>query len=121
MYQVIYQEDNKIEIALTGELSNKEFKEVIHQLESLCTMYAKINVLFLADQLKTYSLSLVFEEFDFYKNYKGNLEKVGIVSKSNFQKALVSLFDNFTDTDIRYFSSDQIEEARKWIFPSRLP
>lgn len=38
MYQVIWQEGNKIEFALEGELTANDFQQVIHQLESLCTM-----------------------------------------------------------------------------------
>ncbi|NIR46884.1 STAS/SEC14 domain-containing protein [candidate division KSB1 bacterium] len=121
MYQVIAQEGEKIEISLYGELTADEFQQVIHQLESLCTMHPHIYVLFDAGGLEKYDFKVFLEEYDFYKEYKSHLKRVALVSDKNVQSFLLDLFNRFTDTEFRTFDDNQIEEARKWIFPSRLP
>jgi len=121
MYQVIWQEEEKIEIGLDGELTSDEFTQVIHQLESLCAMYPNINILFDASQLDKYNFKLVIDEFDFFKKYKNHLHRVALVSDSKFAEFVLNTFNKFTDAEIKSFPIEQVEEARKWIFPSRLP
>lgn len=121
MYQVIWQEDNKIEIALSDELTADEFREVIHQLESLCTMYQDLHVLFDAANLKHYAFKILLDEFEFYKKYKSHLKRVALVSDRPFESFLLEQFNKFSDTEFKTFDNGEIEKARRWIFPSRLP
>ena len=121
MYQVIYQEENKIELSLWDELSADELQQVVHQLESLCTLYPEIHVLFDAGALKKYSVQTMLDEYDFYKKYKKSLKRVAIVSDKTIEKFFLNLLGKFSDTEIKIYDDDQIEQARKWIFPSKLP
>lgn len=121
MYQVIWQEDDKIEIALSGKLTSEEFAQVIHQLESLCTMKPHINVLFDAGDIENYDFKIILDEFDFYKKYKNHLNRVALVSDRKFESYLLNQFNKFTNTEFKTFPDNEIEQARKWIFPSRLP
>jgi hypothetical protein len=121
MYQIIYQEGNKIEIALSEDLSENEFIQVIHQLESLSAANTKINVLFDASKLKKYDFKIVMDELAFYKNYKDSLKRVAIVSDLKFESFLLSQFNKFATVEFKSFAPENIEEARDWIFPSRLP
>ena len=121
MYYVYYQEQNKIELVLSEQLTRDEFLQVIHQIESLCSMYGEVDVLLDASLVQDYDISIALDELDFYKRYHDKLRKVAIVSDDNFSKSLLKLFNKFTKTEFKTFSGEQIEQARKWIFPSRLP
>ena len=121
MYQVIYQDGNKIELLLSDELTEDEFRQIIHQLESLCTMHKKINVLFDAAAIQKYDFKTLLDEFDFYKKYRSHLSRVAFVSDRKFESFMVDQFNKFSDAELQSFRDNQIEEARKWIFPSRLP
>jgi hypothetical protein len=121
MYQVIFQEGNKIEIALSDVLTQEQFIQVIHQLESLGAANTDINVLFDASDLKKYNFKIVLDELDFYKNYKNLLKRVAIVSDLKFESFLLTQFNKLTDVEFKSFAPEEIEKARNWIFPSRLP
>jgi hypothetical protein len=121
LYEVIWQDANRIEILLAEHLTADEFQQVIHQLESLCTAHPHINVLLDAGRLHKYDFDVVLENYSFFKDYKTHLQKVALVSDSKFQAFLLDKFNKFTDTEFRTFRDDEIEEARDWIFPSRLP
>ncbi|MBN2365683.1 MAG: STAS/SEC14 domain-containing protein [Calditrichaeota bacterium] len=121
MYNVFWQEANKIEITLRNHLTQSDMEQVIHQLESLSAMYQEINVLLDAGQVDKYDFRIILENFDFYKRYKNNLKKVALVSDKKFASFLFSQLNKMTDTEFRHFEDEQLEEARKWIFPSRLP
>lgn len=121
VYQVICQEKENIEIGLDGDLTVDEFKQVIHQLESLCTAHPRINVLFDATHLEKYEFKIALEEYDFYKKYKNYLGRVAVVSDRPFFTFMTKLFGKFIDAEYEHFSSDDIEKAREWIFVPRLP
>ncbi len=121
MYQVINQEDKSIEIALSGHITGDEFKEVLHQLESLCRTKTRINVLIDAVDVEKFDRAVLKEEHDFYEKYKIYLDRIAFVSDSTLRNTIVKLFDFFRDTDTRTFTTDHIKEAREWTFPSKLP
>ncbi len=121
MFYVYAQEENKIEFVLSEEVTENEFRQIIHQLESLCTMYNQINVLMDASQVSKYDFKILLDEYDFYKEYKSHLYRIAVVSDRKFQNFMAEMFNKFSDTEIKVFESDDIEDARKWIFPSRLP
>jgi len=121
MYQVINQENNSIEIALSGHITGDEFKQVLHQLESLCRTKRRINVLVDAVDVEKFDKEVLKEERDFYENYKIYLDRIAFVSDDKLRNSIVKLFDFFRDTDTRTFTTDHIEEARDWAFPSKLP
>lgn len=121
MHQVIWHEENKIEIALEGELTAEDFKQAVHQIESLCTMHPHIHVLFDAVNLQKYDFKIILDELELYKKYKDHLKRVAVVSDRKFEVFLLRQLDKFTKTEFRTFDSSQVNEARKWIFPSKLP
>lgn len=121
MHEVVWQEDNKIEISLWGDLKENEFAEVFHQLESLAAAHPKINVLIDAGGIERYDIGMTFEQYDFYKEYKNRLDKVALVSERPFEQFMTKILNKFSDTTFRAFSNAETDAARKWIFPSRLP
>lgn len=121
MVQVIAQENNKIEIALDGALTKEEFVQVIHQLESLCKTYGPIYVLFDASHLEVYDFKLILDEYSFYKDFKDKMKRIALVSDMKFESFIVNIFKKFINVELKTFKPENIEEARKWIFPSPLP
>ena len=121
MQEVVWQENNQIEIQFWNHLTRDEFKEAVHQLESLAAQHPKINVMIDAVGMDGFDAGVVIDDYGFYQKYKDRLDRVAVISDSKFQSFLVEQFDKFSDVEIRTYTNDQIDEARKWIFPSRLP
>ena len=121
MYQVAYQEQHKIEIVLSDVVTTDEFQQVIHQLESLAKAHQNLNLLIDAVDVKSFGAKVMWEQYEFFKNYKSHLQRLAVVSDSSMHKKIQELFFKFTDTEFKLYSSDELEKARAWIFPSRLP
>jgi hypothetical protein len=121
MHKVVWQEDNKIEISLWGEVKDNELKEVFHQIESLAAAHSKINLLLDAGGVDRYDIGMSLEQYDFYKEYKDHLDRVALVSDRPFEQFMTKILDKFSDTEFRAFSNARTGEARRWIFPPRLP
>lgn len=121
MHEVVWQEGNSIEIIVWEELTRKELKEVLHQLESLCSGNREINVMLDAGGLNQAEVSALKDEYDFYKKYQNHLARVALVTDDRFKQFLGGIFAKFSDLELRVFTNEQTDEAREWIFPSRLP
>jgi anti-anti-sigma regulatory factor len=116
VYQVISFEDNRIEIVLRGDLNADEFRQIVHQLESLCAAHPKIRVLFDATELNRYDFSIALQEFDFYKRYRGRVERIALVSDNAFRQFVVKLLDGFVDTELEAYPLKERAEARDWVW-----
>jgi len=121
MQQVIYQKDNKIEIALSGNVTKNDFNQIIHQWESMCTMHPHINVLLDTADAEKLDFKIIWDEYEFYKKYKQHLKRFALVSDKKVDKFFVNQFNKFSDTEFKTFPPDKVKTARKWIFPSPLP
>ncbi len=121
MYRVAYQEQHKIEIVLSDVVTTDEFQQVIHQLESLAKAHQNLNVLIDAGDVKSFGAKVMWEQYEFFKNYKSHLQRLAVGSDSSLHKKIQELFFRFTDTEFKLYSSDELKEACAWIFPSRLP
>jgi SpoIIAA-like len=121
MYQIIEQSKNRIEIALSNNLTKEEFIQIIHNLESLIRTFGTINILFDATHLKVYEFKILLDEFEFYKSFKGRINRIALISQSDFQNFFLSLFNKFTEIEIKAFIPTEGNKARAWVFPSKWP
>ena len=121
MQEVVWQEENNIEIQLYRDVTVEDMKNAVHQLESLCAQHDHVNVLLDTGGMDDYDPAIVKEHAEFYRKYKEKLNRFAVVSESDFQRFLLETFDKVSDTEIRTFTNAETDEARKWIFPSRLP
>lgn len=121
MYYTFYQETNKIELVLSDKLTKSELLQITHQLESLSTMYNGINVLIDAGNLSAYDITTGMDELNMLRHNLNRIERIAIVSDDKFYQFITKILGKLTDTEIRSFPVKEVENGRKWIFPSRLP
>jgi len=121
MQEVVWQERNNIEVQLYNKVTVEDTKNALHQLESMCTQHDSVNVLLDLGGMDEYDPSMIKEHVNFYNKYKDKLNRFAVISESGFQRFLLEQLNKTTDTTFRTFTNEQTEEARSWIFPSRLP
>jgi hypothetical protein len=83
--------------------------------------YDKINVPPDAGGVTGYNPQNAFQKFDFYRKHKIHLDCTALISRDDFQQSFLRRLDRSADTDMKRFLNEGTDEARKWIFPSRLP
>lgn len=120
MYRVMWQEGSEIEIGLYEELTREEFMEVLHKLEALAAEHPRVSVMFDAVDLESYEFRIVWDEVNFYREYKDHLHKIAVVSDNRFHQFVIKLFAPFSGLELRTFPGGKVEEARNWVFPPRL-
>ncbi len=121
MYEVIWQEQGKIEILLTNQLTRDDFQQILHQLESLASMYSEVNVLLDGSGLEKFDFDVDMQDTELYKAYKDNLNKIAFVADGSFPEFMKEKFQPFENAEIEIYSNNQVKDARKWVFPSPLP
>ncbi len=120
MYKVTWQKDYGIEILLKDELNGTEFGDIIHQLESLASMYPEINILLDASELHHHDIETIEEEKGFFDEYGKKIKRIAVVADAKFPVLVLDRFRGMDNAEFRTFTNDQIEDARKWAFPSPL-
>jgi hypothetical protein len=121
MYQVVFQEQESMELGIDGKLDRKQYDQMIHQLESLITTFGRINVLLDLTNLEDYDKSLAIDDVKFYREHKDSLGRVAVVAGDTVARFFTALFEKFTETEVRHFQAEELEQARSWIFRSNLP
>ena len=121
MYATIKQDTNEIEIMLTENFTKDEFTQVIHQLESLCTMYQNIRVLLDGIAVKEIDFKVDPEEFELYKKYPSHMERVAVLGHAQCAGFFLAFFEPFRETAFKSFTPNEEKDARNWVFPSKLP
>lgn len=121
MIYTYFQEENKIELVMSGNITRDEFQQLTHQIESLCAMYPDVNVLLDATAVETYDFRIVLDEFKFLKNNEKRMDTVTIVSDRAVFTYMSAVLNRILDMKIIHFPADQLRKARDIVFPSRLP
>ena len=121
MYATIKQDTNKIEIMLAEPFTRDEFIQVIHQLESLCAMYQEIHGLMDGLAVKKIDFQVEPKEFELYKKYASHVGQVAVLSHTQCASFFHDFFAQFADCEFKTFSIEQSQQARNWVFPSKLP
>ena len=121
MYATIKQDTNRIEIMLTDKFTEDEFTQVIHQLESLCTMYQNVSVLLDGIAIKEIDFQVEPGEFELYRKYPSHIERIAILAHELRKGFFLDFFKPFRETEVKCFPPEKEKKARDWVFPSKLP
>lgn len=114
MYRIFYQKLNKIGISLEGELLEREFEDVIRQIEITCEAYPGVDILIDASEIRDFKPDLIADTYDSLIKHRADIRKVAVLSKNGIGAYLRDLFKNFEDTDFKTFKSNELDKARDW-------
>ena len=114
MYQFKNQNSDRVEIILTDNISLREFKTMLDQLDDLVSYKEFINIIFDTRRLRDhYNFKIFLDEQNFSLNHKKHLGRVCFVSDDKSEVFLLDQFVHNFEPEFR--TCDEIEEARNWI------
>jgi hypothetical protein len=116
MIQFNHTKSDKIEIVLSDVLSRAEFQSLADRLELLSSGNDHINIVFDTRELKDhYSFKIFLDEQNLLRKQKdkSHFDRVAFVSDDDSEVFLLEQFVKSEDPE--FMTSNQIEEARRWI------
>ena len=110
-------EGNIVGIRATGTLTTADYDQVlIPKLEELSRQFDGLRALFYMDRaFKGWDMSAAWANTKLDFQFRGNLEKVAIVGAPAWEEWCVRMASLLMKGELRTFTTDQLDEAWKWV------
>lgn len=104
-----------VEIHATGKLEKEDYEQFAPQIEDLIQQHGKIRVLLYLHDFRGWTAGALWEDVKFdYKHFR-DIERLAIVGESRWQQGMATFCKPFTTAEVKYFSHDQLADARQWV------
>jgi hypothetical protein len=107
--------DNIIELKVSGKLTTEDYEDIITELENRIKKVNRIRLLIELHDFHGWTAGALWEDVKFDFKHFSDIERCAVVGESRWEKGMTFFFKPFTAADVRYFDSNSLEEARRWI------
>ena len=104
-----------IEAAVSGTLTEEDYREFIPRFESLVARNGKVRLLFEMSQFHGWEVKAAWEDLKLDLKHYGEVERVAMVGEKKWQKWMTQFSKPFTGAEVRYFDSSESEKALAWV------
>lgn len=104
-----------IHIRVKGRLTEGDYEKFVPQVEDLIKRYGKIRVLFEMEDFHGWTASALWEDLKFDLAHFKDIDRLAMVGEKKWQKGMAIFCKPFTTATIKYFESNQLEQALDWI------
>lgn len=108
--------DGKIvEVTVSGKLTKEVYQELVPVTDRTIQQHRQIRILFIMLGFHGWDAGALWEDFKFDLKHFSQIERLGIVGESKWQKGMSIFCRPFTTASIRYFDHADLEKAREWV------
>ena len=102
---------------ISGKIEIEDYAVLLPKIDKAIAAHGKINLLVVMGDLKGWDgMDAAKADYEFGTQQYRQVEKAAFIGDKLWQKWMIKIMDPFTRrTDERYFNSEQIEEAWRWI------
>jgi len=115
MAMQIKTEGRIVEIKATGTLAKSDYERCALQAEPLIERYGKVRMLVELQDFQGWSAGGLWGDLKFDIKHFSDVERLAIIGESKWHEATTRFFKPFTRAEVRYFTHEQADEARRWI------
>lgn len=104
-----------LEMKVTGKVGKADYEQFTPLAERLIEKHGSINLLVeLPDKLR-FTPSALWADIKFDVRHFSDVERIALVSARESRKWLATIAKPFTRADVRFFESNDIDDARIWV------
>ncbi|BAO44272.1 STAS/SEC14 domain-containing protein [Thiolapillus brandeum] len=116
MFQFIpVTEENIFAVKATGKLTDADYQQFLPQLEALIAENSPISLLLELEDFHGWEPKAAWDDFRFGMAHDKDFRRIAIVGEKTWHKWMTQLGNAFTDTSVRFFNRDQLQEAWDWL------
>jgi hypothetical protein len=104
-----------VHVRLSGKLTKEDYERFVPGVERLIHQYGKIRVLMEMHDFHGWELGALWEDTKFDLKHFRDIERIAMVGDAKWEAGMAKFCAPFTTAKIRYFTEDQLAEARQWI------
>jgi len=102
-------------VRASGKLERADYDNLVPEVEQLIQKHGKIRVLLELHDFHGWTAGALWEDIKFDVKHFNDIERLAIVGESRWQEGMATFCKPFTTAQIRYFTDDQLSEARQWV------
>lgn len=111
----IQTDQNIVYTIAEGKLDDEDYERIIPLLQEKVRSFGKIRWYFEMRDFKGWTLSALWKDLKFDFKNNENMERIAMVGDRKWEKELTQLMKPFTEADIKFFETEEREEAKYWI------
>lgn len=108
-------DSNIVEFVVDGEISKEEFDRVLAHMEGEIQTHGSIRLLEELRSIGKFPISRLWDDLKFSFEHLKDIERCAVVGQSRWLESWTKVGDAFTTCPVRYFSIDDIDDARAWL------
>jgi hypothetical protein len=104
-----------IELTFKKKLHKQDYEEFVPLVESQMRAAEKVRILVELQEFEGWTLGALWEDTKFAARHFKDIERLAVVGDARWQEGLTLFSKPFTGAQVRYFSTEEIEAARRWV------
>ncbi|QDX80844.1 STAS/SEC14 domain-containing protein [Denitratisoma sp. DHT3] len=106
-------QDNRVSIAVLGEFSLADFKELEELVEYKIKFGGHVDLLLDFSQMVDFTIDMAWEDIKFSRAHAGDFNRIAVVTDSQWVTWSAWINQAFVKADLRVF--DNLAEAQAWL------
>lgn len=107
--------DRGLELNVRGKLEEIDYKTIRPLAEDRIREHGSVNLLVRVSDFQGWTPSALWEDLKFDVSHYSDVSRLALVGDHPANKWMAWVSRPFTRAEVQYFSSDRLEEARRWI------
>jgi len=104
-----------VTLTFIGKLEKEDYELFVPQLEGVMQTGVKIRLLVELRDFHGWTAGAAWEEGKFALKHFNDIERLAIVGEDKWEKGLAEFAKPFTHARVRYFDTNEMDEARRWV------
>ncbi|MCB0330439.1 MAG: STAS/SEC14 domain-containing protein [Bdellovibrionales bacterium] len=107
--------ERAIEMEVKGTLEKDDYETFVPLAEAVIEKHDKISLLLQVKDFSGWKPSALWEDLKFDIKHYTDVEKLALVGKDESKSWMATVSKPFTAADVKFFTENQLEEARRWV------
>jgi hypothetical protein len=107
--------ENTIEIRLSGKIKREDYDRYVPQIEQIIAQRGKVRALVIMEDFHGWDAAGLWQDIKFDWKHFSDFERIAFVGEKTWEKGMSKFCKPFTTAEIRYFTPDKSDEARRWV------
>jgi len=108
-------EENIFAVRVTGKLTDEDYQQFLPQLEKLIRDCGPISLMVELEDFQGWEPKAAWDDFRFGIEHDKDFVRIAIVGRKSWHKWMAGIGNAFTDTKIRFFYKNNIQDAWDWL------
>jgi len=104
-----------MEVDLHGKLTREDYEKFVPETERLIAEYGKIRMLITMHDFHGWDAGALWEDVKWNARHFNEIERLAVVGEMTWHKWMTGFCRPFTTAKVRYFTHDQLADARAWL------